>query len=461
MAAGEAGRRGAADAARQVPRIAQGAGVRHPGNAHVELAGVSARNDEADERAPGRLTVRSVPVDDPGDLIARLPDPGAVAWTRGGEGLVGWGTAARVTLPAGEDRFTAGEKWLRELFDGAQVTDEVRLPGSGPVAFGSFTFDPASDGSVLVVPQTVLGRAGGRAWLTTIEGGRPAPGMLPPVPPAGVLWSDGSLTAPRWQQAVATAVTRIRAGELDKVVLARDLYANAWQDLDPRVLLARLAARDPDCYAFSCAGLVGATPELLIQREGRQVRSLVLAGTTRRGGTAAEDSALGAELLASAKNVEEHEYAAADVRAVLRPLCDRLEVQARPSLVRYASLQHLATRVTGTLRAPGDAAGPLPSALALAGALHPTAAICGTPQAAAMEMIRELEGMDRGRYTGPVGWVDARGNGCWGIAIRCAELTGSRARLFAGCGIVAESDPAAELAEAQTKFRPMQDALEG
>ncbi|HEY2551251.1 MAG TPA: isochorismate synthase [Streptosporangiaceae bacterium] len=421
---------------------------------------MGARNDDADERAPGRLTVRSVPVADPGDLIARLPDPGAVAWTRGGEGLVGWGTAARVTLPAGEDRFTAGEKWLRELFDGARVVDEVQQPGSGLVAFGSFTFDPASDGSVLVVPQTVLGRAAGRAWLTTVEGGRAAT-EVPPVPPASVLWSDGSLTAPQWQQAVATAVARIRAGQLDKVVLASDLYATAWQDLDARVLLSRLAARDPDCYAFACAGLVGATPELLVQRHGRQVRSLVLAGTTRRGGTPAEDDALGAELLASAKNVEEHEYAAADVRAVLRPLCDQLDVQQRPSLVRYASLQHLATRITGTLRTSGDAAGPLPSALALAGALHPTAAICGTPQAAAMEMIRELEGMDRGRYTGPVGWVDARGNGCWGIAIRCAELSGNRARLFAGCGIVAESDPAAELAEAQTKFRPMQDALEG
>jgi menaquinone-specific isochorismate synthase len=190
-------------------------------------------NHEADQRAPGRLTVRTVPVADPGDLIARLPDSGAVAWTKGGDGLVGWGTAARVTLPAGEDRFTAGEKWLRELFDGAQVIDEVQLPGSGLVAFGSFTFDPASDGSVLVVPQTVLGREGGRAWLTTVEGGGPAPEVLPPAAPAAVLWSDGSLTAPQWQQAVATAVARIRAGQLDKVVLARDLYATAWQDLDP------------------------------------------------------------------------------------------------------------------------------------------------------------------------------------------------------------------------------------
>ena len=318
------------------------------GPAHVQLSAVGAQHEEESQRTPDRLIVRTLPVDDPGDLIARLPYPAALAWIRRGEGLVGWGVAARVILPAGEDRFTAGEKWLRELFDGAAVTDDVAVPGSGPVAFGSFTFDPTSDGSVLVIPRVVLGRAAGSAWLTTItDSGGPMPPAVSVTAPAGVLWSDGSLTAPQWEQAVAAAVTRIRAGSLRKVVLARDLRAEAWQDLDARVLLARLAARYPDCYTFSCAGLVGATPELLIRRDGDQVRSLVLAGTTPRGASSAADDALGATLLASAKNVEEHEYAVADVRASLQPLCDDLDVEPQPSLLRLANLQHLAGRRAG------------------------------------------------------------------------------------------------------------------
>ena len=411
--------------------------------------------------------MRTVEIPDPGDLVDLLPEPAGVAWIRHGDGLAGWGETARITLPAGEDRFTAGEKWLRELFDSAEVTDEVGVPGSGPVAFGSFTFDPASDGSVLVVPAVVLGRRAGRSWLTTIGDQRAA--LAPSVParaPAEVRWHDGSLTAPQWQRSVSAAVARIGAGDLSKAVLARDLYAAASDDIDVRVLLARLAARYPDCWTFSCAGLTGATPELLIRRVGAEVRSLVLAGTTPRGASPAEDRALGASLLASAKDVEEHRYAVADVRTALAPLCDRLDIDDQPWLLHLANLQHLATGVTGRLashRHPAYAAafGEHASALALAAALHPTAAVCGTPAGAAMELIRELEGMDRGRYAGPVGWVDARGNGEWGIALRCAELEGSRARLFAGCGIVADSDPVAELAETQVKFRPMQDALEG
>jgi len=417
---------------------------------------------------PDHLVARTVAIDDAGDLVARLPHPGSVAWIRHGDGLAGWGEAARVTIPAGVDRFTTGEKWLRELFDSAEITDEVGLPGCGPVAFGSFTFDPASDGSVLVVPAVLLGRSAGRNWLTTIGDQRAA--LAPSIPaaaPAEVRWHDGSLTAPQWQRAVSAAVARIQAGHLSKAVLARDLYAVASDDIDVRVLLTRLAARYPDCWTFSCAGLTGATPELYIRRVGAEVRSLVLAGTAPRGASPAEDQALGAALLASAKDVEEHRYAVADVRTALAPLCDRLDIDGQPWLLHLANLQHLATGVTGRLagpRHPAPAAGPFgehASALALAAALHPTAAVCGTPTGAAMELIRELEGMDRGRYAGPVGWVDARGNGEWGIALRCAELDGRRARLFAGCGIVADSDPVAEIAETQVKFRPMQDALEG
>ena len=403
--------------------------------------------------------MHTVPVTDPGDLVSRLPQPAALAWIRQGEGLAGWGEAARVTLPAGEDRFTAGEKWLRELFDGATIDDQVKLPGSGAVAFGSFTFDSACDGSVLVVPRAVLGRRAGQAWLTTIGGPAPPAGPARPwTVPAEVRWHDGSLPAPDWEQAVSTAVSRIRAGDLCKVVLARDLFATASDDIDVRVLLHRLAGRYPGCYTFAVAGLVGATPELLIRRQDADISSLVLAGTTPRGRDAAEDASLGAGLLSSEKDTEEHQYAVADVRAALAPVCDRLVVDARPSLLRLANVQHLATGITGRLAGP--APGGDHSVLSLVAALHPTAAVCGTPAEVAMELIRELEGMDRGRYAGPVGWVDAQGNGEWGIALRCAEVDGARARLFAGGGIVAGSGPAAELAEAQAKFRPMQFALE-
>jgi menaquinone-specific isochorismate synthase len=405
-------------------------------------------------------------VTDWGDLLARLPHSGSVAWVRRGDGLAGWGEAARISIPAGEDRFTAGEKWLTEFFEGADVTDEVGLPGCGPVAFGSFTFDPTSDGSVLVVPSVIIGRGAGRSWLTTIGDRQVSQEPVRPTrAPADLRWHDGSLTAPQWERAVSSAVASIQAGDLRKVVLARDLYAVASDEIDARVLLARLAERYPDCWTFSCAGLVGATPELYIRREGAAVSSLVLAGTTRRGGSDAEDARLGAALLASAKDVEEHRYAVADVRKALSPFCDRLDIDAEPSLLRLANVQHLATHVTGRLAATqvpgtGGVLGEHASSLALAAALHPTAAVGGTPSGTAMELIRELEGMDRGRYAAPVGWVDANGNGEWGIALRSAELDGRRARLFAGCGIVADSDPVAELAEAQNKFRAMQDALQ-
>jgi menaquinone-specific isochorismate synthase len=368
-------------------------------------------------------------------------------------------------LPAGQDRFLSGEKWLREVFDAADVTDEVAEPGTGPVAFGSFTFDPASDGSVLVVPSTVIGRKEGTAWLTTISradqdaSADTAEDAADPAPvPTGVRWSDGSLTAPEWERAVARAVEAISEGSLRKVVLALELNATAAADIDGRVLLSRLAGRYPECYTFACDGLLGATPELLIRRTGDSLHSVVLAGTMPRGGSPDADRALGAALLASSKDRDEHSYAVEDVRAALQPLCADLRIDEQPSLLRLPNLQHLATQVYGELAGGDD---DNHSALALAAALHPTAAICGTPADKAMDLIRELEGMDRGRYSGPVGWVDARGNGEWGIALRCGLVSGRNARLFAGCGIVAESNPPAEVAEAQTKFWPMRYALEG
>jgi len=412
------------------------------------------------DRYGERLAVRSVPIPDPGEgFLDQVPEPAVVSWVRQAAGLTGWGEAARVTLPAGADRFTAAEKWVREVTDNADIDDGVRRRGSGLVAFGTFTFDDISDGSVLVVPRAILGRDGtGNAWLTTItpEGERPwTPGPFdPPVPPGDLRWHDGSLSAPEWQQAVGEAVHRItHSADLRKVVLARDLYASADIPIDPRVLLRWLAVRYPGCFTFACDGLVGATPELLIRKDGWEVSSLVLAGTTPRGATQAEDSALAQALLGSAKENEEHGYAAVSLRDTLSPLCSAMYITPRPELIRLPNVQHLGTRVRGTLAAAR-------SALALVAAVHPTAAVGGTPTDSAVEVIRELESMDRERYAGPVGWVDADGNGEWGIALRCGQLDGNRARLFAGGGIVAGSDPVAELAETESKFRPMRNALE-
>ncbi|MBV9794790.1 MAG: isochorismate synthase [Actinobacteria bacterium] len=424
-----------------------------------------------DSGEPGGLTVRTVPIDDPGDLLAGLPDAPLVSWVRRGRGLVGWGEMARVTLSAGEDRFTAGEKWLRTLFEDVTCVDHVQVPGTGPVALGSFTFDPASDGSVLIVPRVIVGRDGeGTAWLTTVSDGREPAGRQSwpgadgpdeePDRPFGTLrWHDGSLTAPGWAHAVELAVERITAGAGDpaalrKVVLARDLFATAAKPIDPRLVLRRLAGRYPDCYTFAVDGLVGATPELLIRRQDREVTALILGGTLPRGAQPREDQELGAALLASAKNTEEHAYAVDSIRDVLTRLCTDLEIPSHPSLLKLANLHHLGTAVRGTLAADQ-------SVLSLADAVHPPAAVCGTPTETALELIRELEHMERGRYAGPVGWVDAAGNGEFGIALRCAELAGPRARLFAGCGIVAGSDPAAEVAETEVKFLPMRQSLDG
>ncbi|GAA4596786.1 chorismate-binding protein [Planotetraspora phitsanulokensis] len=399
------------------------------------------------------LTVRTVAVSDPDDLLSRLPGAGPYAWVRHGEGLVGWGQAARTTVPPGAGRFQWAREWLSSLFDDAWIDDEVGMPGSGPVAFGSFTFDAGAEGSTLVVPQVILARSGGRAWLTTV--GDPGDDAVAPlVTPRGITYGDGSLTAPEWQERVARAVGKIRGGSLDKVVLARDLLATADREIDTRVLLARLARRYPECYTFSVDGLVGATPELLVRHRGQSIESLVLAGTIARGSSPADDTARGAALLASEKDRYEHVCAVVSVKEALAPLCAALEVPDEPELLVLPNVQHLASRVTGRL---SDGA----SVLDVVAAMHPTAAVGGTPTEMALSVIRELEGMDRGRYAGPVGWIDSRGDGEWGIALRCAQVSGDRARLFAGCGIMGGSDPVAELAEAQAKFRAMQYALEG
>ncbi len=397
--------------------------------------------------APGLAptVVRTRAIADPGALPDRLPDGPVLSWVRAGEGIVGWGTTARLDLP-GTDFADRAEAWWRSQCQSLVVDDEVRLPGTGPLAFGSLAFDARTGTSTLVVPRVVLGRRDGRAWITTYDDATALPPASRFHAPHRVSYADGALTATEWTGAVAEAVRRIRAGELDKVVLARDLLATTHLPIDTRFLIARLAERYASCWTFSVDGMVGATPELLVRRSGDRVESRVLAGSAR-GGPGGDD------LLHSEKDLSEHDYSVRSVVDVLTKYCDPLDVPATPSLLRLPNVVHLATDISGT--AVGDA-----TSLALAAAVHPPAAVCGTPTDVALDLIPELERMDRGRYAGPVGWVDAAGDGEWGIALRCAEVSDTRVRMFAGCGIVADSDPVRELAETQDKFVVIRDALE-
>jgi menaquinone-specific isochorismate synthase len=401
--------------------------------------------------------LRTVEVDADGDLLGLLPDRSGISWVRRGEGLVAWGELARLEV-RGPDALAEAAGWWAELTAGLDVDDAVEVPGSGPVLFAGIAFDPVRGTSVFVVPEVVVGRRDGRTWVTAAADRdprrllRPRPAVA--GPPPQLRYADGALDPVSWSAAVAAAVRRIEDGELAKVVLARDLRVDADEPLHPRQLLTRLAARFPDCWTFALDGMLGATPELLLRRTGRELWARVLAGTAPRG-AGADDLRLAEALLASAKDREEHRLAVDSLVAALQPYCRELDVPEDPSLLTLANVRHLATDVTATERADG------PGLLELVGAVHPTAAVCGTPPERAAALIAELEGMDRGRYAGPVGWLDARGNGEFGLALRCAELTGpASARLFAGCGIVAGSDPAAELAETQAKFAAFQAALE-
>jgi menaquinone-specific isochorismate synthase len=415
-------------------------------------------------RGPVTPVVTTTPLLDTPALLDLLPAAGALSWVRRGEGLVGWGEAARLEV-TGPDALAEAAAWWDAHSAGLDVDDRAGVPGSGPVVFASVAFDPAAGTSVFVVPEVVVGRRGGAAWVTTTGDADPADVLAssPATVPAGpgrLRYADGALDPASWCATVATAVQRISAGELAKVVLARDLLVTADAPLDARSLLARLAARFPDCWTFAVDGLLGATPELLLRRTGRRLSSRVLAGTAPRG-AGADDERLAADLLSSTKDRAEHALAVDSLVRALEPYCTTLTAPAEPELLTLANVRHLATDVTGVQR--GSGARGRAGLLELVGAVHPTAAVCGTPTAAAAALIGELEGMDRGRYAGPVGWVDARGDGEFGLALRCAELSDedpASARLFAGCGIVAGSDPAAELAETQAKFAAFQAALE-
>ena len=424
-------------------------------------------------------TLEAPPQPDLFDLIP--PDVDAatvVSWVREGSGMVGWGRAASSagTVAAGTDRFDAAARWWRDVVAGAEVVDEVRLPGTGLVAFGSFAFAAESaDAGELVVPRVVAGQRDGRAWVTSIEA-LEEDGTVPPQTraaspqddhPEAVQLLDGAVPAREWPAVIASAIGRIEAGEVDKVVLARDVLAVSGHPIDTVALLRRLADRYAATWTFAVNGLIGATPEMLVRLQGGQVRSRVLAGTVRRDQTPApsvtephpeleephaSDPRL--HLVSSTKDLEEHAFAVRSVAEALGPHCASLDVPEKPFVLELPDVYHLATDLSGEA---GDDA----TSLDLAAALHPSAAVCGTPARDAARLISELEGMDRGRYAGPVGWVDASGDGDWGIALRCGQLATDThsMRLFAGGGIVAASDPRAELAETEVKLAAMRHAL--
>jgi isochorismate synthase len=393
------------------------------------------------------LLARTRRLDHDVDLLAVAASEGWLV-ARDGVGLAGRGTA--LEIDAGDVHAA------QEALAAIEVDDDVGGPGSGVVAFCAWPFT-ADRPRRLVVPEVVVGRDDrGARWVTTVGEVDPGPALGPVVAPAALaeeLTVRTTRPADDWCGAVVAARDRIRAGELRKVVLARELLVHADRPLDAGGVLRRLAAAFPGCTLAAADGFVCASPETLVARHGDVVRSHPLAGTAPRGGDPAADARLAAGLLASAKDRAEHQVTIDFVHEALLPWCSFLDEEAEPSVVGVANVQHLGTMVEGRLSEPA------PSVLELVDALHPTPAVAGDPRDRALALIAELEGGDRGRYAGPVGWVDAAGNGRWAVGIRSAELDGNEARLWAGVGIVADSDPDAELEETRAKAQAMLGAL--
>jgi len=427
----------------------------------------------------------------PGGLPSFLVRDDVLCWTRREAGLVGFGEVARFTA-TGPERFLEADIWWRHLVLEADVTDAVGCPGTGPVAFGSFAFSKVSaHESRLIVPEIVVGLRDGNAWLTQLTfddgelteagaraalrrwldapgapaSGDPAPPepQAPAEPPAGreAKLSTGSLSEADWMAAVAEGVAEIRTGALEKLVLARDIVATVPDGVNAAEILRQLAVRYRECWTYGVDGLVGSTPEMLIQVEGRTAQARVLAGTLDRRdaeGMAGSPLEFAERVLAgSEKQRHEHDIAIQSLTTQLAPFSEAMNAHSEPFILELPNVWHLASDVKAELT---EVEGHVPTCLALINALHPTAAVCGTPTTVAGALIRKLEHLDRGPYAGPVGWLDAAGNGEWGIALRGAVIEGpDTVRLYAGCGVVEGSVPEAELAETWAKFRPMLESL--
>ncbi|MDR1824298.1 MAG: isochorismate synthase [Bifidobacteriaceae bacterium] len=428
------------------------------------------------------LHFRTAPVKLPRPLATTLAQPGQAAdepmvWLRRGEGTVAWGQAAGLEI-TGPDRFGQAAAWFSDVIAAAQVEGPgggSQVPGMCPMALGTFSFaDNSAMPSRLVIPAVAVSQRRGIDWITTAAVGE-APNPLAiwqaiaasatdnPAPLPAMQELPGHHSATTWPDVIAEALDAIGHRVVDKVVLARDVLATAAQSVDLRTVALSLAGAYSNCWTFLLDGLVGATPELLVRSARGLVTSRVLAGTIRRTGDDVADLARAASLARSSKDLEEHQFAVESVVQALRPFTEELSVPDAPSVLHLPNVMHLATDVVGDLigRDLAGGHGSAPASLVLAGALHPTAAVCGTPRQAAFELLEHLEQADRGRYSGPVGWMAADGAGEWGIALRCAQFNQDRrqAQLWAGGGIVAASDPAGELAETEAKLAPMRQAL--
>jgi menaquinone-specific isochorismate synthase len=405
---------------------------------------------------PSLIPVTTTRLGDHLPLLELLPNDAPLSWVRNGEGLVGWGVHATTTV-SGKDRFEKARDWWHHQLETFAVANSVHGSGTGPVLFASFSFDRNQE-SVLVIPKVVVGQKGLQSWITWI--GDTAQPLLPESPTkisqGAFTFSDGSITTAAWKERVAQAITRIETTKVDKVVLARDLIATTSADIDARPILKKLATEYPSTWTFAVDGLVGATPELLLRLSRGMVTSRVLAGTIPKTGDDAKDLALAASLARSSKDLEEHEYAVRSVAEALEPFCSSTNVPESPFVLHLANVMHLATDVTGALTESKQRV----DAFSLLKSLHPSAAVCGTPRNIAFDIIDEIEGMNRGRYAGPVGWIDASGDGELGIALRTGQITGKEIHIYAGCGIVAGSNPEKELEESNAKMIPMRSALQ-
>ena len=388
-------------------------------------------------------------------LLDLLNTDSPLSWVRNGEGLVGWGVHATTTV-SGKDRFEKARQWWHHQLETFAVDNSVHGSGTGPVLFTSFSFD-RNEESVLVIPKVIVGQKGSQSWITWI-GDEPQP-VLPEFPAqysqGAFTFGGGSISTTAWKERVAEAIKRVDSSQVDKVVLARDLVATSTQAIQTIPILKKLAAEYPATWTFAVDGLVGATPELLLRLSRGMVTSRVLAGTIPKTGNDEKDLALAASLARSSKDLEEHEYAVRSVAEALEPFCSSTNVPESPFVLHLANVMHLATDVTGALIESKQRV----DAFSLLQSLHPSAAVCGTPRNIAFDIITEVEGMNRGRYAGPVGWIDASGDGELGIALRSGQITDCKIRIFAGCGIVAGSNPEKELEESSAKMIAMRSAL--
>jgi menaquinone-specific isochorismate synthase len=388
-------------------------------------------------------------------LLDLLNSDAPLSWVRNGEGLVGWGVHATTTV-SGKDRFEKARTWWHHQLETFAVANSVHGSGTGPVLFTSFSFD-RNEESVLVIPKVIVGQKGAQSWITWI-GDTPQP-VLPEssaqYSQGTFTFGDGSINTSAWKERVAEAIKRVSSSQVDKVVLARDLVAESTTSIETAPILKKLAAEYPSTWTFAVDGLVGATPELLLRLSRGMVTSRVLAGTIPKTGNDEKDLALAASLARSSKDLEEHEYAVRSVADALEPFCSSTNVPESPFVLHLANVMHLATDVTGALIESKQRV----DAFSLLQSLHPSAAVCGTPRNIAFDIITEIEGMNRGRYAGPVGWIDASGDGELGIALRSGQITDREIRIFAGCGIVAGSNPEKELEESNAKMIAMRSAL--